>query len=71
MKTRVRKWGNSLALRIPKSVAPEAGLRENAPIELSLVDGNLVVHPVPMPPPTLAELLAGVTDRNRPAGEWE
>lgn len=71
MKTRVRKWGNSLALRIPKSVAAEAGLQENAPIELSLVDGNLVVQPVRKPPPTLADLLAGITDRNRPAGEWD
>ena len=25
MKTRVQKWGNSLALRIPKSFAEEAG----------------------------------------------
>jgi antitoxin component of MazEF toxin-antitoxin module len=29
MKTRVQKWGNSLALRIPKSFAMEAGLRAN------------------------------------------
>jgi len=68
MKTRVQKWGNSLALRIPKSFAEEAGLRPNATVELSLVDGALVVQPIA--PLTLDELLRGVTDENRP-GEWD
>ena len=44
MKTRVQKWGNSLALRIPKSFAEEVGLRANSAVELSLVDGALVVQ---------------------------
>lgn len=69
MKTRVQKWGNSLALRIPKSFATEAGLRANAAVELSLVQGTLVVQPI-APPLTLDELLRGVTDENRP-GEWD
>jgi antitoxin MazE len=70
MKTRVQKWGNSLALRIPKSFATEAGLRANDDVELSLVEGSLVVKPVRPPAPTLAELLRGVTDDNLP-GEWD
>jgi antitoxin MazE len=69
MKTRVQKWGNSLAVRIPKSLASGVGLRENAAVELSLVKGTLVVQPVAPEPPTLEQLLAGVTDDNLP-GEW-
>jgi antitoxin MazE len=46
MKTRVQKWGNSLALRIPKAFATEAGFRADAPVELSLVEGALVVQRV-------------------------
>ena len=69
MKTRVQKWGNSLALRIPKAFAEEAGLRANAAVELSLGDGALVVQAVAPPPPTLEELLRGVTEENLP-GEW-
>jgi antitoxin MazE len=69
MKTRVQKWGNSLAVRIPKAFAEEAGLRANAAVELSLVAGALVVKPV-APPLTLDELLRGVTDDNLP-GEWD
>jgi antitoxin MazE len=70
MRTRVQKWGNSLALRIPKSFAQEAGLRANGAVKLSLVGGALVVQPVAPEPPTLAELLRGVTDENIP-GEWD
>jgi antitoxin MazE len=70
MKTRVQKWGNSLALRIPKSFAVSAGLRANAAVELSLVKGTLVVQPVTPEPLSLDELLLGVTDENLP-GEWQ
>ena len=70
MKTRVQKWGNSLAFRIPKSFAEEAGLKPNAAVELSLVRGALVIKPVAPEPITLEGLLRGVTDENLP-GEWE
>jgi antitoxin MazE len=69
MKTRVQKWGNSLALRIPKTFAEEAGLDANAAVELSLVDGALVVRGVRDKTPTLEELLEGITNENKP-GEW-
>ncbi|HZV05682.1 MAG TPA: AbrB/MazE/SpoVT family DNA-binding domain-containing protein [Gemmataceae bacterium] len=70
MKTRVQKWGNSLALRIPKSFAAEAGLEEDAPVELSVVEGKLIVEPVAPKPPTLEELLRDVTDENL-HDEWD
>jgi antitoxin MazE len=70
MKTRVQKWGNSLALRIPKSFAAEVGIREDASVELSLVEGALVVRPVLPQALTLAELLRGVTDENL-HDEWD
>lgn len=70
MKTRVQKWGNSLALRIPKSFAAEAGIHADAAVELSLVDGILIVQPITPQPLTLDQLLRGVTDENLP-GEWD
>lgn len=69
MKTRVQKWGNSLALRIPKAMAAEARLHEDTPVELSLVEGKLVIQPVLPAPLTLDELLQGVTEENV-HGEW-
>jgi antitoxin MazE len=64
MKTRVQKWGNSLALRIPSAIAKEAGLNPNALVELSLAEGKLMVQPLNEAPPTLDQLLAGVTAEN-------
>ena len=65
MKTRIQKWGNSLALRIPKSFAVETGLAQDAIVDISLVEGKLIVTPLPIPSITLEQLLAGVTDSNR------
>ncbi|HID53654.1 MAG TPA: AbrB/MazE/SpoVT family DNA-binding domain-containing protein [Anaerolineae bacterium] len=64
MKTYVQKWGNSLALRIPKTYADEIQITANSPVELTLADGKLVIAPEPTPTYTLEELLAGVTDEN-------
>ena len=64
MRTRVQKWGNSLALRIPKSFAAEVGLQKETSVELSLADGKLVITPVAEPNLTLKQLLAKVTKDN-------
>ena len=65
METRVQKWGNSLALRIPKPLADEIGLKDNSPVQLSLHDRQLVVVPVLKPAFSLEALLAQVTVANR------
>jgi len=70
MRTRVQKWGNSLALRIPRSFAAEIGLAENLAVDMSVTEGRLVVRPSTGEPLCLADLLRGVTDGNR-HGEWE
>jgi antitoxin MazE len=64
MRARVQKWGNSLAVRIPRAFAEQSGLKENTPIDLSLTEGRLLIEPIPEPDLTLEELLAGVTDQN-------
>jgi antitoxin MazE len=72
MRARVQKWGNSLALRLPKSVADHAGLEQGAEVEINLEDGRFVVSAVPKPAFTLDELLARVTPSNRHRPEdWD
>ena len=66
MRTRVQRWGNSLALRIPKAFAAETRLQQDSLVEFSLVNGTLVVSAVPEPMLPLAQLLEGVTAANRP-----
>jgi len=64
MRTRVQKWGNSLALRIPKPFATEIGLERDSPVEVSLADGRLVIAPVVEPVLTLEYLLTRVNEDN-------
>ncbi len=64
METYVKRWGNSLALRIPRPLAEEAGLREDSAVELSLEEGKLVIAPILEPRYALEALLAQVTPEN-------
>lgn len=64
MKTKVQRWGNSLAVRIPKTFAEEVGLKDDSSIEMRLVKGGLLLEPSPVWAPTLDELLDGVTESN-------
>ena len=65
MKTQVQKWGNSLAVRIPKPFASDLGLDHDSPIELALEDGCLVLRPIEKPKYELSILLLRVTEDNR------
>jgi antitoxin MazE len=60
----VQRWGNSLAVRLPKALADQAGLREGANVTLSVEDGMLVIRKSTKRT-TLADLLAGCRDDNR------
>ena len=64
MKARIQKWGNSLALRIPKSFAAELQLEQGMLVDVSLHEGKLVVTPLRPPALTLEELLQGITPQN-------
>jgi antitoxin MazE len=64
MHARVQKWGNSLALRVPKAVAEMMLLADGSEVELELQQGRLVVTPVREAELTLDALLAQVTDQN-------
>jgi antitoxin MazE len=61
---RVTRWGNSLAVRIPKALAEQTKIEEGSEVELSVADGVLTVRPK-APTYRLEELLAQVTPGNR------
>ena len=54
----IAKWGNSLALRIPKSVADKVDLKEGSSVSVTVSDGNIVITPTAKKY-TLDELLEG------------
>jgi antitoxin MazE len=45
MQATIAKWGNSLALRLPRHVAAQARLSEGATVELHIEDEQLIVTP--------------------------
>mgnify|MGYP001396376791 CR=1 FL=1 len=64
MQTKVKRWGHSLAVRIPRSVASEAQLHEASIVDVRVVDGKIVITPAATGTFDLAELLDRITDEN-------
>ena len=62
MLTKVQKWGNSLAVRIPSAFAKEIGLCPDTEVELRLEDNKLVI--IPNRKRQLEELLKQITPEN-------
>jgi antitoxin MazE len=63
----VRKWGNSLALRIPAAFAREMGLDSESVVDLIVENGRLTATPRRRRSFTLDELVEGITKENRHA----
>jgi len=65
MQAQVLKWGNSLAIRIPRPIADDAHLQLGDPLKIAVAaDGVVQVHRVGEVP-TLAQLVAQITPENR------
>ena len=64
MHVRVQKWGNSLAVRIPKPLAEDAAVREGTVLNLAVSQGKIVPTPVKERKLSLKQLLAKVTRKN-------
>ena len=63
METKIQKWGNSLALRIPKAFAQNIDLSQNSEVTLEIQEGKLVVTPV-IEEVSLDSLLDQITEDN-------
>lgn len=64
MQTRIQKWGNSLAVRIPKAFVKEARVAYGTPVDVSVDDGRIIIDPRAEPEFRLEDLLKGVNKRN-------
>lgn len=63
MKTRIQRWGNDLALIIPKTVAEAANIQDESDVDIAVVQGGLWVK-LTKPRFTLEAVLEGITDEN-------
>lgn len=64
MKTTAQKWGNSLAIRVPKSVAMQVGLKAHDEVEVEVQDGNVVLKPHVRRVYRLEDLVKRITPKN-------
>ena len=69
MSRSIRRWGHSLALRIPKVYADQLQWDDQTEVECEIVDGKLVISPT-TPAFTLEELVAGITAENEHDDLW-
>ena len=61
MTTIVTKWGNSLAVRIPRALAEQVQIQEGSDVSLSISGDSIVITPRKRKKYTLDELLEGMT----------
>jgi len=64
MHGKMAKWGNSLALRLPKALTSELGIVEDTLVEMEIRGGELIIKPVPKIY-SLEDLVGQITDENR------
>ena len=63
MIAKTMKWGNSLALRIPKPIAKQFGIEENTPVDIAYRENEIVITPL-KPAYRLVDLLAKASSKN-------
>jgi len=72
MKTQIAQWGNSAAIRLPKTVLEDLSLSPGSEVEMWIEGRELRMRPIP--PVTshrLEDLLAQITPHNVPEmEEW-
>ncbi|MFN8705317.1 MAG: AbrB/MazE/SpoVT family DNA-binding domain-containing protein [Planctomyces sp.] len=53
----IQKWGNSLAIRIPQTLAGQLSVEEGAAVDLQVRGGELVIRPIRSKKLSLSDLL--------------
>jgi len=78
METHINSWGNSLAVRLPKSLSELYGLHKGSPVDISSIDGGIFLRPIKDSLESMKDMVAdvdidkmcaAVTDENRPTPE--
>jgi len=64
MRSKIKKWGNSLALRIPKLLALDANLKLNKLVDISIDKGSIIITPIGEKEYLLEKLLKDVSKNN-------
>ena len=63
--SQVSRWGNSLAIRLPRTILKDAGVQEGDRLSLDLAKDGAIVIRSTRREYSLDELVAGITPKNR------
>lgn len=80
METHINSWGNSLAVRLPKSLLELYGLSKGATVDLSITDDGILLRPARKKDPIekmldmtadidMDSMCAAITEENKPSPE--
>ena len=64
MTARIRKWGNSAAVRIPAALLAEAQVEFDQTVEIRADRGRIVIEPVRRKVFAIRDLIAGIRPDN-------
>lgn len=64
MHATVQKWGNSLALRLPKPFTSEINIAENSIVDISIQNNQIIIKPLKKVPLNVDELIDAISPDN-------
>ncbi len=64
MRVKIKKWGNSLALRIPKAFADQSKIYENEFVDISLENNRIFIEPLELRDYSLKEMSSAINKLN-------
>jgi len=64
MRIKIQKWGNSLALRIPKAFAFQSKIRQDEFVNLTLDNNKIIIEPEDIKKYSLEDLISGIKKSN-------
>jgi antitoxin MazE len=64
MLSKTAKWGNSIGIRIPRSLAKKIGIGVNSAIEIDEADNGVIIRPIDKMDYSLKDLVRGITPQN-------
>ena len=64
METTIQKWGNSLAVRVPRSIARKLALKAGSAVALREEKKAIIIRAVPKTRASLQELIAMIRPEN-------
>lgn len=64
METKIQKWGNSLAVRLPKAFTKQVGIENGSDVRISILNGNSILVPIKDQLTLLNDLLIQINSSN-------